>query len=386
MSILLYPHGGSGNHGCEAIVRSTIAICNQKNFILYSMQPTEDIKVDLNKICQIRSDRTPIKKETLSYIKAFIKYHLWGNKEAYEKLSFSPILSRLSNKDILISIGGDNYCYGVPSYIYLINKECRKKEIQTFLWGCSIESSAINDEMLIDLQGYTHIFARESITYQTLKEKGIEHISLIPDPAFQLRRIDLPLPNGFVEGNTIGINISPLIQNYENGNGITMQNYIELIRYIIQQTDMQIALIPHVVWKHNDDRIPLQILYEQFKETGRLIMIDDHNAEELKGFIARCRFMVVARTHASIAAYSQHVPTLVVGYSVKAKGIATDIFGTDKNYVIPVQSLKKEDDLTNAFKWLINQEDVIKEHYQKIMPTYKERVKQLSHFYDLYNR
>ena len=24
MKLLLYPHGGSGNHGCEAIVRSTL--------------------------------------------------------------------------------------------------------------------------------------------------------------------------------------------------------------------------------------------------------------------------------------------------------------------------------------------------------------------------
>lgn len=43
---------------------------------------------------------------------------------------------------------------------------------------------------------------------------------------------------------------------------------------------MQVALIPHVVWSHNDDRIPLQILYDHFKETRRVCMISDHNAEE----------------------------------------------------------------------------------------------------------
>ena len=91
---------------------------------------------------------------------------------------------------------------------------------------------------------------------------------------------------------------------------------------------MQVALIPHVVWSHNDDRKPLSQLYEMFKDTGRVVMIEDHNAEELKGYIARCRLMVVARTHASIAAYSTQVPTLVVGYSVKARGIAKDIFGS----------------------------------------------------------
>lgn len=165
---------------------------------------------------------------------------------------------------------------------------------------------------------------------------------LIPDPAFQLNRIDLPLPKNFIEGNTVGINVSPMIIGLESNQGVTLQNYIELINYIINQTDMQVALIPHVVWSHNDDRIPLNILYDRFKDTGRICMIDDHTAEELKGYIARCRFMIAARTHASIAAYSTQVPTLVIGYSVKARGIARDLFGNEEHYVLPVQSLQKK--------------------------------------------
>lgn len=57
-----------------------------------------------------------------------------------------------------------------------------------------------------------------------------------------------------------------------------------------------------------------------------------------------------ARTHATIAAYSSLVPTLVVGYSVKARGIARDLFGTEKNYVLPVQLLRKEEDLTGGLQ------------------------------------
>ncbi len=52
------------------------------------------------------------------------------------------------------------------------------------------------------------------------------------------------------------------------------------------------------------------------------------------------------RTHATIAAYSTGVPTLVVGYSVKARGIARDLFGTEDGYVLPVQQLKESDELT----------------------------------------
>ena len=97
---------------------------------------------------------------------------------------------------------------------------------------------------------------------------------------------------------------------------------------ILSNTDMRICLIPHVVWEYNNDRKPLISLYKKFKDTNRVILLEDHNCEELKGFISRCRFFVGARTHATIAAYSTCVPTLVVGYSIKSRGIATDLFGS----------------------------------------------------------
>ena len=58
------------------------------------------------------------------------------------------------------------------------------------------------------------------------------------------------------------------------------------------------------------------------------------------------------------------VSTLAGGYSVKARGIARDIFGTEKNYVIPVQSLEHEDDLVNAFKYTQENEESIKSTYR----------------------
>ena len=41
----------------------------------------------------------------------------------------------------------------------------------------------------------------------------------------QSARKELPLPDGFEEGNTVGINISPMIQENEPEPGITMSNY-----------------------------------------------------------------------------------------------------------------------------------------------------------------
>ena len=244
--------------------------------------------------------------------------------------------------------------------------------------GCSIEPELLEGQYIIDdLRKYHTIIARESITYEALKDKvetaGGPSILCYPDPAFTLSARELPLPEGFAPGNTVGINISPMIQDNEKDAGIAMENYRELLRFIIEQTDMQIALIPHVVWERNDDRKPLHALYEEFKNTGRVVELTDGTCGELKGFIGRCRLFVGARTHATIAAYSSYVPTLVVGYSVKARGIARDLFGTEEGYVLPVQNLTGHQELAQGFAWLMQQEEPIRQRLREIMPGYRAK-------------
>lgn len=368
----MYPHGGSDNHGCEAIVRATVKLLG-KDATLYSNRPIQDVRVGLNDICHIEQDMLPIRKGSIVHLKALLKTKVLKHNNAFDEATFRQVIKGARMADYFLSIGGDNYCYGHNNYIYLVNQAVDRAGIPRILWGASVEPADIDERMLIDLKGYARIWARESLTYEALLSKGLKQTFLLPDPAFQLDRVDLELLDGFVEGNTVGINLSPMVMDCENGDNITFKNYEKLIEHILATSDMQIALIPHVVWAENDDRVPLRMLFEKYKHTGRVVMIEDHNCMELKGYIARCRFMIAARTHASIAAYSTCVPTLVVGYSVKAKGIAKDIFGTYDNYVLPVQSLSKEDDLTNAFDWIYQREEQIRTHLQTMMPEYRER-------------
>lgn len=373
MKYVMYPHGGSGNHGCEAIVRSTVKLLGGQS-TLYSNCVEEDISVGLDKLCRVTEAVSPIERRSVSYFKAVLKTYVFRNKTAFDEMAFLHIVKDSQSANCFLSIGGDNYCYGHPPYIYLVNRMLDNARVKRVLWGASIEPTAIDERMLQDLRGYDKIYVRESLTYNALLAKGLKQTFLFPDPAFVLDRKDMSLPTGYVDGNTVGINVSPMIIDSEKHPGIVLKNYVMLVRYIIEKTDMQVALIPHVVWSYNDDRIPLRQIFDEFKNTRRVVMIDDHSAEDLKGYIARCRFMVVARTHASIAAYSTQVPTLVVGYSVKARGIAKDIFGTDSNYVIPVQTIKRETELLEAFKWLVKNEKEIKMHYKQVMPEYIARV------------
>lgn len=369
---ILFPHGGSGNHGCEAIVRTTAKMLEGRQAILFSNAIEEDRKYIGADLPQTLSPLLALKRGSMTYISALIKAKLFRQADAYDAAAFSLVISQCNQDTVLLSIGGDNYCYGDNEHIYLVNRHARKRGAKTVLWGCSVEPKDITPKMEADLRGYDLIVARESITYDVLKKIN-PNVVRYPDPAFTLLVGEGSLPNDAGEAPYIGINISPMIQGKEKVPGVTSRNYQCLIEHILQETDRNILLIPHVVWSHNDDRKPLTELYNQYKGTGRVYMVQDQNCTQLKDIISRCEVFVGARTHATIAAYSTCVPTLVVGYSVKARGIAKDLFGTDENYVLPVQGLKADTDLWNSFQWVYQRRDDIRKHLQEIMPDYIER-------------
>lgn len=383
--LLMYMHAGSGNHGCEAIVNSVCHMVKEKVTLL-SYYGEEDEKYSLKDLCHIVSERR-FEEHKLAHVLYYGYRKITGDKESFIRYRYGDVMKG-KTAPLAISIGGDNYCYdNMLSDLRLANSAFNRKGVRTVLLGCSIEPELLKREDIVaDLMRYHTIIARESITYEALKDMvkeqdgGIEgrkrmpQILCYPDPAFTLQKRELPLPEGFAEGNTVGINVSPMIQDNEKESGITMECYETLIRYIIDHTDFQIALIPHVVWARNDDRKPIHTLFEKFKDTGRVVEIGDGTCEELKGYISRCRLFVGARTHATIAAYSSCVPTLVVGYSVKARGIARDLFGQEEHYVLPVQSLRNRDDLVKEFQWLSSREKEIREKLEKKMPDYRNKV------------
>lgn len=367
--IHLYYHGGSGNHGCEAIVRSTIAMLNQDT-ILHTSNIISDKYYDLDKVANLAEDvARPLGRKSLEFLLFALHHKLTGSDYWHTHFSHKEFFNRIEKGDVCFSIGGDNYCYKGTDILAHYNTAIHKKGAKTVLWGCSVEPELLKDPAIAkDLASYDLITARESISYEALKAVNPNTV-LVADPAFTLVRADLPLPEGWIDGKMIGINASPLILDSGNGS-LVMSAYKKLIQRILDTTDCSIVLVPHVVLPSSDDRIPLNVLFQEYKDTGRVILLEDHNCMELKGYIARCRMFIGARTHATIAAYSSCVPTLVLGYSVKSRGIARDLFGTEENYVIPVQNLSSADELANGFDWLLSNEDRIRGHFKAVLPTY----------------
>lgn len=373
--VTLYMHSGSGNHGCEAIVRSLTGLINSQD---PSIKPdvmtndrAEDLKYVPEDICHFVEEKH-MDRNVINHTLYYVYRMITKDKESFLRYRFKDMYK--NPPKVGVSIGGDTYCYDyMVEEIMLTNSMLHKLGTKTILLGCSVEPELVKrSDVAADMKLYDKILARESITYNALLDAGVskERLELAPDPAFTLDTQYLPLPDGWKEGKMIGLNLSPLIGMYAEDKDIALKCYEGLIQHIIDTTDNNIALIPHVVWDRSNDFIPLTSLYEKFKDTGRVILLQDHDATQLKGFIARCRLFIGARTHATIAAYSSCVPTLVIGYSVKARGIARDLFGTEDKYVLPVQDLKTTKQLIEGYEWLNDHADDITQKLKKSVPEY----------------
>ena len=374
---ILYYHGGSCNHGCEALVRTTAELLDykQNKITLASFRPEDDRKYGIDQLCDIHKmyEYKNVSRWKPKWLKAYTELKFRNKPNAIDDLLMLEALGAQKG-DIALSIGGDNYCYDDTQGLICANELFRRNGIKTVLWGCSIEPELLEDPIIADdISKFDLITARESISYEAIKKVNKNTI-LVSDSAFQLKTVKRPLPKGFENKDIVGLNLSPMAEDYEVNKGLARENFENLIEYILSETEMSVLLIPHVVLDFGDDRTINLFFYEKYKDSGRVQIVEDCNCEELKGYISQCRFFVGARTHATIAAYSSCVPTLVLGYSVKSIGIAKDLFGDSEHYVLPVQNLNSNDDLTQAFKWIVKNEINIKNALALLPEDYKEMV------------
>ncbi|MED3960163.1 polysaccharide pyruvyl transferase family protein [Priestia aryabhattai] len=372
MKVMMFAHDGSLNRGCEAIVRSSNDIIKEKikgtKIYLASGKPeTDKILVKLDGIYD--ASKKNIKKYSLDWLLSSIKVKFF-NDESYAlgKIEHN-IIKHIKDIDVFLSIGGDNYCYGEQPGWYEIDRRIKAQGKKLVLWGCSIGEEDISPKKLEDLKLFDLILARETLTYNILKNKGLTNVKLCADPAFTMEKEEMELPKGWKEGKTVGLNFSPLVWNRNKESRAAVR---DLINHMLNTTDLTIALTPHVIQEGNNDYEVLKNYYEEFENTGRVLLLPENlNAIQYKGYIARMKFFIGARTHATIAAYSSYVPTMVLGYSVKSKGIAKDLFGEEK-LVLGIDDISDSVKLKANFDQMVEEEEVIKKHLQQSVPRIKE--------------
>ena len=345
-NVVLYANGTFDNKGCEAIARGAVQIlrkCGISDISLCTTIPSLDKDVisnlgaDMIKVPRTRESVTGIISESLLRMKM---------NGLAERIPF-PLMRKIGSEyDYSFAMGGDNYCYPGQERFYRQNRSIRTKNSKNVFWACSIEEQFLNHRMMEDLKQYDFIFPRESLTNNLLKGAGIKNVIQCTDPAFVMEPKECEYE---LKGEKyIGVNISPLTMSYSDNAVITFKNIAYALKQLINISGFKVLLIPHVIYEKSDTYIHEKIK-ESIDSSQIVVLGDNYSAPELKYIIGNSEAFIGSRTHATIAAYSMCVPTFVLGYSVKAQGIAADIYGTADGHVISVQNGLQKNELASRF-------------------------------------
>jgi polysaccharide pyruvyl transferase WcaK-like protein len=390
---LFVGNGSYQNRGCEAIVRGTMEILRRE--FGEHIHVHSGVYADQAEIRNQNTSETDpsILSSSINGVGLRLSTKWWAS-QANKRLGtkFEPqhwgIKSLAHNAVAALEVGGDNYSldYGRPENFMALDRILETQGIPVVLWGASVgpfdKDPEFAPRMFDHLRSLSAIFVRESSSLEYLRSNGVsDNVHLVADPAFVMKpveppasKISFPIPEG-----AIGINLSPLVARFREMNN-TASALTEWLIYCINLVKSAatlkrpILLIPHVesLCQDNDDFSFLKSLCDAVKPEVSVpveVLPRGLSAAELKWIIARCEIFAGARTHATIAALSSCVPTLSIGYSLKARGLNKDIFG-NLNNCIAVTELNTANFTEKLTSILANQDD-IRMHLASCIPNFK---------------
>lgn len=366
-------HLNGGNRGCEGIAKGTSLILNKEpsNLIGLCTDVNLDKRLAIDKYIQLQAAKYPSLPSRLFW------FHFYRHLVNQSKWSdfvyhyfYDDFLNQIQPDDIMLSTGGDMLCYEENQVIYT-NNLLHSRGIKTGLWGCSMGPENLTKKKEESLRNFSFLYARESLTYDFFKDLGLNNVFCSPDPAFVLQPEEVNLPDVFSNNEVIGLNISNyVLGDYELEKEFGQQ-VKKLIDFLLAETNLHICLIPHVLWRDQDDRIVANKIRALYSNTERFSVLDSDamNYCQIRYVISKCKYFIGARTHAVISAYSTCVPTIALGYSIKSKGIAKDI-GIPQELVVNSKQPLSHDSLLQAFMYLLDNEKSVRNHMQVVMPEY----------------
>lgn len=373
MRIFFPIHLDGGNRGCEAIAKGTSIILNEKkeNLIGLCTDVELDKRLGLDKFVTLQySKKYSIYFKIINKLYRSIVHDEWARKAFVYSHKYKMFLNQIKRDDIMISTGGDMMCYDDNEVVYTVDY-LHKRGIRSVLWGCSIGEENLTPRKLDTLKHFTMIYARETLTKAVLEKHGFENVVVYPDPAFVLKPEECSLPKCFEKGEVIGLNLSNFVMGRDCRDSMFAKEVDNLIHHILENTDKQILLIPHVLWRGQDDRIICKLITEKYN-SNRISTLDSNalNYCQIRYVISKCCCFIGARTHAVISAYSTCTPAIAIGYSIKSKGIAKDI-GMPEETIVDSKSIRKGH-LLNAYLYVMQNVSDLKILLANRMRTYQK--------------
>ena len=236
------------------------------------------------------------------------------------------------------------------------------------------------------------IYARERISSNYLIDSGCvdeSKVYLSKDIAFLfevenyeeaagkvLRQLD------FENQESNFITITPNMQIYrrtkgENENNEYIQNISGVINYFLNNTDLNIVLIPHEASFNRKNDMELCILLKELTNNSNRIGIlnEDESAANVKAVIGKSDFLVASRYHSLVAALSMRTPVGVIGWSHKYDELMQDIGLSD--YIIEVKSNDSSESVLETIKRTYSDRDIIKTKIEEAMPQIEKGINEV---------
>jgi len=390
MLFILHGNGPYPNRGCEAILEATIAILREEfgacRFVNApgAFDAPESFPKDMPDIVHVA--RRPVRQ----IVRWTAPWFVYRFRKLVGRRVHEPFEAFLPRAAAVLTLGGDNYSmdYGYPTYFFNAIDIAREHGKPIVLWGASVgpfhKDPAFEKWATQKLKKVPLICARESETIAYLASLGVtENVRAVSDPAFALEPEPVDLEKEglqFLKQPCVGLNLSPLIGRYYKGGMSWTDVAAACVKAVAKTADLPVVLIPHVFTKAWGDLDFIgQVLARISELRDRVFWISTpYRAAQMKWLISRCRWFIGARTHATIAAMSSNVPTLSIGYSIKARGINKDIFG-HSDWVIPADTLRPEG-LADDLRRLMAADASVRGRLADVMPAYKARARQATKY------
>ena len=134
-----------------------------------------------------------------------------------------------------------------------------------------------------------------------------------------------------------------------------------------------------------DDRKICTIVKNIYRSEKRIDILDvnDLGYLNIRYIISKCEMFIGGRTHSVISAYSTSVPTLALGYSIKARGIAKDL-GLNAQLLFDTKLIEDDKELLRRYQYLENNKQYIRQHLNSVLPQYIENAYKAKEAIELY--
>lgn len=400
----------SGNKGAAAMLQSSIRQLHERygerlNIHLMSVYPSEDRKQipwDFIKII-------PCKPEQLLFV-AFplaVLYKCFSWCPPIKKLLLkNKILKAYSQTDAVLDEAGISF---VDSRGFVMN---------TYAFVCAAVPMLVGTPVIKYSQamGTFHSFpnrflakwilpkmklicARGKGTLENLKSIGIEkNVKLCADGAFTMaddRRCDEMVDevcrkDSFYAGcdsenrednRLVGLSISSVVEKKCNKMDIDYKGIMIDFIERLNQSGYKVLIIANGARigsqkPRNNDLMICDAVYEGVKNKDMVRWYHkEMEAEEIRAYLGKCRFLVASRFHAMIGALEKKVPVLLVGWSHKYQEVL-DFFQLGQ-YAIDFSNLTAES-LEREFQKFAACEDEIRknieENYDSVMESSRKNI------------